>query len=58
MSLRGHWKANVSIGLISFLLPFLAAFGFCRLVLGWDQPAAEIGGVALSTTSVAVVSMR
>jgi Kef-type K+ transport system membrane component KefB len=55
VSLRGHWKASVSIGVISFLLPFLAAFGFCRLVLGWQLHAAEIGGIALSTTSVAVV---
>jgi Kef-type K+ transport system membrane component KefB len=55
VSLRGHWKASVSIGLASFLLPFLAAFGFCRLVLGWQLHAAEIGGIALSTTSVAVV---
>jgi Kef-type K+ transport system membrane component KefB len=55
VSLRGHWKASLSIGLVSFLLPFLAAFGFCRLVLGWHLHAAEIGGIALSTTSVAVV---
>ena len=55
VSLRGHWKASLSIGFVSFLLPFLAAFGFCKLVLGWDLHAAEIGGVALSTTSVAVV---
>ena len=34
---------------------FLAAFGFCGLVLGWNLHAAEIGGIALSTTSVAVV---
>jgi Kef-type K+ transport system membrane component KefB len=55
VSLRGHWKASLSIGLASFLLPFLAAFGFCGLVLGWNLHAAEIGGIALSTTSVAVV---
>jgi Kef-type K+ transport system membrane component KefB len=55
VSLRGHWKASLSIGLVSFALPFLAAFGFCRLVLGWQLHAAEIGGIALSTTSVAVV---
>ncbi len=55
VSLRGHWKASLSIGLISFALPFLAAFGFCALVLGWQLHAAEIGGIALSTTSVAVV---
>jgi Kef-type K+ transport system membrane component KefB len=55
VSLRGHWKASLSIGLVSFALPFLAAFGFCLLVLGWHLHAAEIGGIALSTTSVAVV---
>jgi Kef-type K+ transport system membrane component KefB len=55
VSLRGHWKASVSIGAVSFALPFLGAFGFCGLVLGWNLHAAEIGGIALSTTSVAVV---
>jgi Kef-type K+ transport system membrane component KefB len=55
VSLRRHWKASVSIGVASFLLPFLGAFAFCALVLGWRMHAAEIGGVALSTTSVAVV---
>lgn len=55
VSLRGHWKASLSIGAVSFALPFAAAFGFCGLVLGWHLHAAEIGGIALSTTSVAVV---
>ncbi len=55
VSLRGHWKASLSIGAVSFALPFVAAFGFCGLVLGWHLHAAEIGGIALSTTSVAVV---
>jgi Kef-type K+ transport system membrane component KefB len=55
VSLRRHWKASVSIGVVSFALPFLAVFGFCGLVLGWHRQAAEIGGIALSTTSVAVV---
>jgi Kef-type K+ transport system membrane component KefB len=55
VSLRGHWKASLAIGLVSFAVPFAAAFGFCGLVLGWPLHAAEIGGIALSTTSVAVV---
>jgi Kef-type K+ transport system membrane component KefB len=55
VSLRRHWKASLAIGAVSFLLPFLGAFGFCKLVLGWPLHGAEIGGVALSTTSVAVV---
>ena len=55
VSLRRHWKASVSIGVVSFLLPFLGAFAFCYWILGWTLHAAEIGGIALSTTSVAVV---
>jgi Kef-type K+ transport system membrane component KefB len=55
VSLRRHWKASLSIGFVSFLLPFLGAFGFCYLVLDWSLHASEIGGIALSTTSVAVV---
>jgi Kef-type K+ transport system membrane component KefB len=55
VSLRRHWKASLSIGFVSFLLPFFGAFASCYWVLGWHLHAAEIGGVALSTTSVAVV---
>jgi Kef-type K+ transport system membrane component KefB len=55
VSLRRHWKASLSIGFVSFLLPFAGACAFCYWVLGWTLHAAEIGGVALSTTSVAVV---
>lgn len=55
VSLRGHWKASLSIGAVSFALPFAAAFTFCKFALGWHLHAAEIGGIALSTTSVAVV---
>jgi Sodium/hydrogen exchanger family len=55
VSLRRHWKASISIGVVSFGLPFLGAFGFCYYVLNWHLHAAEIGGIALSTTSVAVV---
>ena len=55
VSLRKHWKASVSIGFVSFILPLLGAFAFCRWALDWQLHAAEIGGVALSTTSVAVV---
>ncbi|HYK70011.1 MAG TPA: cation:proton antiporter [Streptosporangiaceae bacterium] len=55
VSLRGHWKASLSMGVVSFAVPFAAAFAFCGLVLRWHLHAAEIGGIALSTTSVAVV---
>jgi Kef-type K+ transport system membrane component KefB len=55
VSLRKHWKASLSIGFVSFMLPFLAAFAVCGWALHWRLHAAEIGGIALSTTSVAVV---
>ncbi len=54
-SLKRHWRASISIGVLSFAFPFVGALLFSRLVLGWEWHAAEISGVALSTTSVAVV---
>lgn len=55
VSLRRHWKASLTIGVVSFALPFAGAFLFARFVLDWDLQGAEIAGVSLSTTSVAVV---
>ena len=54
-SLRRHARVAVTIGVVSFAAPFAAAFAFTYLVAGWDLPAAQIAGIALSTTSVAVV---
>jgi Kef-type K+ transport system membrane component KefB len=50
-----HWKETLSIGFVSFLFPFVLALGAARYLAGWDWRAAEIAGIALSTTSVAVV---
>ncbi len=52
---RKHWRQTLSIGFVSFLLPFLGALAFARWIVGWDWRAAQIAGIALSTTSVAVV---
>jgi Kef-type K+ transport system membrane component KefB len=54
-SLRRHIGPALAIGLASFTLPAAAAFLFAFSVAGWDLHAAEIAGIALSTTSVAVV---
>jgi Kef-type K+ transport system membrane component KefB len=54
-SLRRHLKVSLTVGAVSFFAPFAAAFGFAYFVFGWDLQAAEIAGIALSTTSVAVV---
>lgn len=55
VSLRRHWRVSLGIGVVSFIAPFVGALLFSRLVLGWTPHAAQIAGIALSTTSVAVV---
>jgi len=54
-SLRTHLKAALAIGFVSFLGPFLAAWAVGYWVIGWTYQGALICGIALSTTSVAVV---
>jgi len=53
--LRREWRASVSIGAVSFGLPFIVAMATCRWLVGWSGEQSEIGGLALSTTSLAVV---
>jgi Kef-type K+ transport system membrane component KefB len=55
VSLRRHWKASLSLGIVSFVLPLAGAFCFARFLFHWNLHASEIAGIALSTTSVAVV---
>jgi Kef-type K+ transport system membrane component KefB len=55
VSLKKHWKASLSMGAVSFILPLIGAFCFARYVFDWNFHASEIAGIALSTTSVAVV---
>ncbi len=55
VSLRLHWKASLAIGFVSFALPFAGAMLVSFFALHWTFHAAEIAGIALSTTSVAVV---
>jgi Kef-type K+ transport systems, membrane components len=55
VSLRRHLRKSLVIGGISFAAPFVSAFAVAYFVLGWTLPASEIAGLALSTTSVAVV---
>jgi Kef-type K+ transport system membrane component KefB len=54
-SLRRHLRLSLSVGVVSFAAPFAAAFAFAYFIAGWDLQAAQIAGIALSTTSVAVV---
>jgi len=54
-SFRRFLKPSLAIGGIGFLAPFAAAWVFALYVLHWQFHASEIAGIALSTTSVAVV---
>ncbi len=53
--LRTKWRETGVIGLVSFGAPFIGCFAYARYVLGWSSSASWLSGVALSTTSVAVV---
>jgi Kef-type K+ transport system membrane component KefB len=52
---KREWKASLSIGLVSFFAPFAVVGLLAYYGLGWNHRQAEIGGLALSTTSLAVV---
>jgi Kef-type K+ transport system membrane component KefB len=52
---RREWRTSVSIGAVSFFAPFLAAGAFAYSALDWNLKQSEIAGIALSTTSLAVV---
>ncbi|MCX7819694.1 MAG: cation:proton antiporter [Kiritimatiellae bacterium] len=43
------------VGLVGFMAPFLGCAAIARWVLGWDPRASWLAGIALSTTSMAVV---
>src|SRR2546421_6187170 len=55
VQLRREWRASLSIGLVSFFAPFLTVALLAYHGLDWSRRQAEIGGLALSTTSLAVV---
>ena len=52
---RLRWKEAGAVGLISFALPFLTCAAGAHWLLGWGVMQSWLAGVALSTTSVAVV---
>jgi Kef-type K+ transport system membrane component KefB len=52
---KKHFGSSVTIGLMGFFAPYIGCFLLARYGLGWPWPQAQIAGIALSTTSVAVV---
>jgi glutathione-regulated potassium-efflux system ancillary protein KefC len=49
------WKEAAAVGLVSFLFPFLGCAAAAHYLLGWEIMPSWLAGVAMSTTSVAVV---
>jgi glutathione-regulated potassium-efflux system ancillary protein KefC len=52
---RAKWKESTAVGLVGFLGPFFEAAMVSHYLLGWAWRPSWLAGVALSTTSVAVV---
>jgi len=53
--MRREWKQAVIVGLVAFIAPFLGCAAVARYALGWSSDSSWLAGIALSTTSVAVV---
>jgi len=53
--MRAKFKESFLIGALSFLLPFAGVSAFTYYISGWGVNASLIAGIALSTTSLAVV---
>ncbi len=52
---RAKWKEATAVGLVSFAAPFLVCTGAAYYLLHWNVQASWLAGIAMSTTSVAVV---
>jgi glutathione-regulated potassium-efflux system ancillary protein KefC len=52
---RRNWKEATAVGLIGFFAPFFGCAAAAYWILGWGPLQSWLAGVALSTTSVAVV---
>jgi Kef-type K+ transport system membrane component KefB len=52
---KTKWRESLSVGLAGFIGPFLGCTLVGHYILGWSMRSSWLCGVALSTTSVAVV---
>ena len=53
--MRTKLKEVSAVGIIGFVAPFAGGTVVARFVLGWTVPSSLLSGIALSTTSMAVV---
>nr|WP_300144807.1 cation:proton antiporter [Propionicimonas sp.] len=54
-SFRDNWRQALTLGVIGFAGPFVGCALLAIHVLGWSTSAGWLAGIAMSTTSVAVV---
>ena len=52
---KTKWKEASAVGMVGFAAPFLGCAAAAHFLLHWDARPSWLAGVALSTTSVAVV---
>src|ERR1700724_665518 len=52
---KRNFGSSITIGLMGFFAPYLGCLLLARHGLGWPWPEAQTAGIALPTTSVAVV---
>lgn len=53
--MRRKWREVGLVGFVSFLGPFLGCSAVAHYLLGWSVPASWLAGIAMSTTSMAVI---
>lgn len=53
--IKKHFWSSMTIGVVGFLAPYLGVLAYAVFGLHWGWPQAQIAGISLSTTSVAVV---
>jgi len=53
--IRRNFASTIAIGVVGFLAPYLGVLAWAHFISGWPWAQAQIAGIALSTTSVAVV---
>ena len=52
---RKHYRSALSIGVVGFFAPYLGVLAYAHYAIHWPWDQAQIAGISLSTTSVAVV---
>lgn len=52
---KKHFWSSMTIGAMGFFAPYLGVLAYAHWGAGWAWPQAQIAGISLSTTSVAVV---